>query len=100
MRWFSYAARREEGAVKYVLFYDAAADMDRAREVFPAHRAKWQEVVARGELLMIGPFSDPRQGAMGVFATSEAAEAMVRGEPFPLDGVVKKRELRGGREAA
>src|SRR2546426_6836199 len=68
MRWFSYAARREEGAVKYVLFYDAAADMDRAREVFPAHRAKWQEFVARGELLMIGPFSDPRQGAMGVFA--------------------------------
>jgi len=29
--------------VKYVLFYDAAADMDRAREVIPAHRAKWQE---------------------------------------------------------
>ena len=60
--------------MKYVLFYDAAADMDRAREVFPAHRAKWQEFVARGELLMIGPFSDPRQGAMGVFSTREAAE--------------------------
>jgi len=61
--------------VKYVLFYDAAADMDRARAVFPAHRAKWQEFVARGDLLMIGPFSDPRQGAMGVFATREAAES-------------------------
>ncbi len=72
--------------MKYVLFYDAAADMDRAREVFPAHRAKWQEFVARGELLMIGPFSDPRQGAMGVFATREAAEEFVRVDPFLLQG--------------
>jgi hypothetical protein len=65
--------------VKYVLLYDAAADMERARVVFPAHRAKWQPFVARGDLLMVGPFSDPRQGAMGVFATREAAEHRARG---------------------
>jgi uncharacterized protein YciI len=85
--------------VKYVLFYDGAADMERARAVFPAHRAKWQEFVARGELLMIGPFVDPRQGAMGVFATRESAEAFVRVDPFILEGVVRKWELREWREA-
>jgi uncharacterized protein YciI len=85
--------------VKYVLFYDAAADLDRARAVFPTHRAKWQEFGARGELLLIGPFSDPRQGATGVFATREAAEAFVRVDPFVLEGVVKQWELREWREA-
>jgi uncharacterized protein len=85
--------------VKYVLLYDAAADMARARELFPAHQAKWQEYVTRGELLLIGPFSDPRQGAMGVFATREAAEEFVRNDPFVLEGVVKKWELREWREA-
>jgi uncharacterized protein len=85
--------------VKYVLFYEAAADMNRARELFPAHRATWQEFVARGQLLMIGPFTDPRQGAMGVFTTRAAAEEFVRVDPFVLEGVVKKWELREWREA-
>jgi uncharacterized protein len=85
--------------VKYVLFYDGAVDMDRARAVFPAHRAKWQEFVARGDLLMIGPFADPRLGAMGVFAKREAAEEFVRVDPFILEGVVKKWEVREWREA-
>jgi uncharacterized protein len=85
--------------VKYVLFYEAAADMNRARELFPAHRAKWQEFVAGGQLLMIGPFTDPRQGAMGVFTTRAAAEEFVRVDPFVLEGVVKKWELREWREA-
>lgn len=85
--------------MKYVLFYGAAADMNRARELFPAHRAKWQEFVARGQLLMIGPFTDPRQGAMGVFTTRAAAEEFVGVDPFVLEGVVKKWELREWREA-
>ncbi len=85
--------------MKYVLFYGAAADMNRAREVFPAHRAKWQEFVDRGQLLMIGPFTDPGQGAMGVFTTRAAAEEFVRVDPFVLEGVVKKWELREWREA-
>ena len=85
--------------MKYVLFYEAAADMNRARELFPAHRAKWQEFVARGQLLMIGPFTDPGQGAMGVFTTRAAAEEFVRVDPFVLEGVVKKWELREWREA-
>ncbi len=36
---------------------------------------------------------------MGVFATREAAEEFVRVDPFLLEGVVKKWELREWREA-
>lgn len=82
-----------------MLLYDGAADMNRAREVFPAHRATWQEFLSRGEMLMIGPFADPRQGAMAVFATREAAEKFVRVDPFILQGVVKQWELREWKEA-
>ena len=85
--------------MKYVLFYEGAADMDRVRQLFPAHREKWQEFAMRGQLLMIGPFSDPRQGAMGIFAIREAAEEFLRVDPFVLEGVVKKWELREWREA-
>jgi uncharacterized protein YciI len=67
--------------------------------MFPAHRAKWQAFGARGELLMICPFADPRQGAMGVFATRAAAEAFARVDPFVLEGVAKQWELREWREA-
>src|SRR6266496_927678 len=48
---------------------------------------------------MIGPFSDPRQGAMGVFVTREAAEEFVRVDQFLLEGVVKRWELRRLRAA-
>src|SRR6266568_9041937 len=99
MRGFSYASRREEGSREIRSVLRRRGGHGRARAVFPAHRAKWQEFVARGELLMIGPFSDPRQGAMGVFATREAAEEFVRVDPFLLEGVVKKWELREWREA-
>jgi uncharacterized protein YciI len=36
---------------------------------------------------------------MGVFATRQAAEEFVRVDPFVLEGVVKKWELREWREA-
>ena len=59
--------------MKHVLLYGAATDPDLARRLFPEHRAAWKEFQDTGELLMIGPFSDPRQGAMGVFRSREAA---------------------------
>ena len=39
-------------------------------------------------LLLIGPFADPRDGAMGVFTTEEAAEDFASGDPFVLHGLV------------
>jgi uncharacterized protein len=79
--------------VKYVVFYEIADGddvMPKIREHNPAHRARWARCHTRGELLMIGPFTDLRDGALAVFTTREAAEEFVSGDPFVLHGVVSK----------
>jgi len=87
--------------LKYVLFYESAADVgSRAPRHFPAHRARFQEFHARGTLLMIGPFANAQQdGAMAIFTTREAAEEFARGDPFVLNGVVRDWHVREWNEA-
>jgi hypothetical protein len=64
------------------------------------HRARWEEFVRRGELLMIGPFANPQEeGSMGVFATRAAAEEFVRGDPFVLNGLIRNWYIRDWMEA-
>ena len=38
---------------------------------------------------MIGPFANPKGGAMEIFTTREAAEAFAAGDPFVTQGAVK-----------
>jgi uncharacterized protein len=86
--------------VKAVVFYESADDVAaKAPAHFPAHHAWWQGFVARGELLMIGPFASPQDGAMSIFTTREAAEEFVRGDPFVLHGVVRSWIIREWNEA-
>jgi uncharacterized protein YciI len=87
--------------VKYVVFYESADDLDeKAPAHFAAHVARYQPFVERGELLMIGPFANPREeGSMAVFRTREAAEEFVAGDPFVLHGVVKAWHIREWNEA-
>jgi uncharacterized protein YciI len=82
--------------VKYVVFYEPAEDvMSRAPEHFPAHSERIGEFHARGDILMVGTFGDPqREGSMAIFPTREAAEEFVAGDPFVLNGVVRRHELR------
>ena len=82
--------------MKYVLFYDSADDVaGRAPAHFPAHRARLDDFHARGELLMVGPFSNPQEeGSMSVFRTREAAEEFAAGDPFVLNGVVRAWHVR------
>ncbi|MCW2722214.1 YciI family protein [Pseudonocardia sp.] len=82
--------------MKYVLFYESADDVaSKAPEHFPAHRRRLAEFHERGELLMVGTFADPQnQGSMGIFATRQAAESFVAGDPFVEHGVVKAYEIR------
>jgi len=76
--------------MKYVLRYDMAPDVDFERivELAPAHRARWATFRDEGTLLLIGPFADPRDGALAVFTTREAAEAFAAGDPFVVCGGV------------
>jgi len=76
--------------MKYVLTYESAPELDRdlVRANFQAHRARWEVFHRSGSLLMIGPFADPRQGAMAIFTTRQAAEEFAATDPFVLNGVV------------
>ena len=82
--------------MKYVLLYESADEVaSRAPAQFPAHKARLDEFHARGDLLMVGTFGDPQtQGSMAIFRTREAAEEFAREDPFVLNGVVARYEIR------
>jgi uncharacterized protein YciI len=77
--------------MKVLMFYETAPEgMAKARENFPAHRARLDEFQKRGLVLMAGPYGNPPVGALGVFTSREAAEEFVKGDPFVQNGVVAK----------
>jgi uncharacterized protein YciI len=85
--------------MKYVMAYETNAEnLPLARLHFPAHRARLDEFHARGTLLMAGPYTDPTDGALGIFTTREAAEEFVGGDPFMLSGLVKACTIREWKE--
>ena len=85
----------------YVLFYESADDVaGKAPVHLLAHRERCQEFHARGTLLLVGTFADPQaDGSMAVFTTREAAQEFADGDPFVLNGVVRRWEIREWREA-
>ena len=86
--------------MKYVLSYESPPDLDmeKAGAHFAAHRARWKEFQELGTLLLIGPFADPRDGAMAVFTTQEAAEEFAATDPFVLNGVVAAWTIKAWNE--
>jgi uncharacterized protein len=69
--------------MKYVLFYQSSPDVATLAPLHgAAHRAWWKEYLSNGTLLMVGPFANPQEGAMGIFTTREAAEEFARNDPF------------------
>ena len=82
--------------MKYVMFYESADNMlAKARQYFPAHQAHWAKFLSEGTLLMIGTFANPQEDcSMGIFTTREAAEEFAKGDPFVLNGVVKRWYIR------
>jgi uncharacterized protein YciI len=92
-------AIRHNWLVKYVVTYESGDEVRALAPIhFPAHKARWHEFRDRGELLMIGTFSD-LSGAMGIFTSLEAAEEFVKGDPFVLQGVVRSYRIREWNEA-
>jgi uncharacterized protein YciI len=81
---------------KYVLLYESAPDVhERAPEHFPAHQDRLLEFQQQGTLTAVGPFGDPQgQGSMAIFTTREAAEAFAKDDPFVVNGVVARYEIR------
>ena len=86
--------------MKYVTFYEWADDaMDKFEEHMPGHQANWAPLQERGDLLMIGPFTDLAEGAIAVFTTREAADEFIGNDPFVRHGVVKKWRILEWMEA-
>ena len=87
----AFAMAQQGSSVKTVMFYEVAqSGLAKAEAHLQAHRAWLIEFRDRGVLLMAGPFANPAEGAMGVFTSREAAEELVEGDPFVVNGVVSR----------
>ena len=86
--------------MKYVLLYESAPNVaENAPPHFPAHKERLDEFHERGDLLMVGTFGDPQsQGSMSVFRSREAAEEFAAADPFVINGVVRRWEVRDWNE--
>lgn len=62
--------------------------------VYPRHKAFLDQFTARGEVVGVGPFTDPGGGNMALFRTRAAAEAFAAGDPFKLEGLVKEYQIK------
>ena len=86
--------------MKYVVFYESTENVAaKAPLHMEVHSALIEEFAGRGELLLVGTFTDPQKdGAMCVFRTREGAEAFVARDPFVRKGVVKAWTLKEWKE--
>jgi hypothetical protein len=66
--------------------------MDAIMGVYPRHKAIVDRLIARGEVIGIGPFTD--RGNMAIFRTREAAEEFVKEDPFILEGLIRSYTIR------
>jgi uncharacterized protein YciI len=81
----------------YALFYEAADDYAARRMAFrEEHLRLAREAHARGELLLGGALTEPIDRALLVFRTAsrEAVEEFARNDPYVLNGLVKRWEVR------
>jgi uncharacterized protein YciI len=82
----------------YVLLYDVIDDFVSRRSVYrEAHLGLVREAHERGELLMAGALADPADKALLVFRAADrsVAEAFARNDPYVVNGLVTRWEVRG-----
>lgn len=77
-----------------VIGSSAGKSRDEIMAVYPRHKAFLDQFVARGEVVGVGPFTDPGGGNMALFRTRAAAEAFAAGDPFKLEGLVKEYQIK------
>jgi uncharacterized protein YciI len=81
----------------YLLFYEAGPDYEERRKPFrAAHLEHGKAAVARGEIVLGGAFAKPVDGAVILFRgdSPAAAEAFAKGDPYVVNGVVKRWYVR------
>jgi uncharacterized protein len=81
----------------YALFYEVVDDFVARRAPFrQEHLRLANEARARGEILLAGALAEPADRALIVFraADKSKAEAFARKDPYVVNGLVKKWEVR------
>lgn len=85
--------------MKAVVLYKSGPEvLTKAPIHYPAHKARVDAFHARGDLLAVGTWADPREGSMAVFRTRAAAEEFVKDDPFVMQGVVSEYEIKDWNE--
>jgi uncharacterized protein YciI len=88
----------KEGNVKYfALFYDVVEDFLSRRSAFrEEHLRIAREAHRRGELVLGGALTDPADKALLVFraANRSVVEEFARNDPYVVNGLVKRWEIR------
>jgi uncharacterized protein len=77
-----------------VIGSSAEKSRDEIMAVYPRHKAFLEQFVARGEVVGVGPFTDPGGGNMALFRSRAAAEAFAISDPFFLEGVVREYQVK------
>jgi len=67
---------------------------DEIMAIYPRHEAFFNQFISRGEVVGVGPFTDPGGGNMALFRSRAAAEAFAEGDPFYLEGAVKEYQIK------
>ncbi|MFK3671252.1 YciI family protein [Leifsonia aquatica] len=82
-----------------VSFYEPDPDAGqehfaRLVEAYPRHRAYLDAFAETGDVVMIGTFGDAaKDGSMAIFRSREAAERFIAGDPFVVEGLVKRARV-------
>jgi uncharacterized protein YciI len=68
-----------------VIGESSGATMDQVMLVYPRHKAFVDRLIARGDVIGIGPFAD--RGDMAIFRSREAAEEFCEARPLRPGGI-------------
>jgi uncharacterized protein len=77
-----------------VIGTSAGKSREEIMAIYPRHKAYLDEFIARGEVVGVGPFTDPEGGNMAIFRSREAAEQFAQSDPFLLEGVAKEYRVK------
>ena len=67
---------------------------DEVLTIYPRHKAFLDQFIASGEVVGVGPFTDPDGGNMALFRSRAAAEAFAKSDPFFLEGAVREYKIK------
>ena len=81
-----------------MLFVVIGSSAGKTREqimaIYPRHKTFLDQFIAAGEVVGVGPFTDPGGGNMAIFRSRAAAEAFAQSDPFLLEGAAKEYQIK------